>query len=289
MAYRNLDRIKREEEELEELEREFAKEQAKLRGEVVEDEQPEAIEENEVVVKAKELDSEEEKTWKERYSNLKSFADKRYNETIAKLNELENKVKLAEKKPTDMPTNPEEAKQWVAKYPELASVLKTLWKEDIDYLKEEIGPQLTELEELKAENTRVRAYNLVVRAHPDFPELINNQEFIDWVNRQPEEKGTIGQAIFDALNGVDADAAIKAVNIYKKESAPAAPVKDTAREAAKTVKKSNPTNPNSDGKREFSESMVEEMSIWEYEKYESEIDDAKREGRFIYDLSGAAR
>ena len=175
----------------------------------------------------------------------------------------------------------------------MAATLKTLWKQDIEYLKEEIGPKLSELEATKHEIARERAFAAVCKAHPDFPELVQDQDFIEWVQRQPEEKGVIGRTIYASLheNETDADAAIKAVNIYKQEkSFSATPKKNPAREAVQTVRKTNSNSPSEDGgKRTFSESQVEKMSIWEYEKLEEQIDAAKRENRFVYDLSGAAR
>jgi hypothetical protein len=285
MKYKNLARAEAQDAELEALEAEYRKQQG--------DPGPEPVAREEDPVQN--VLTQEEETWKQRYGNLKSFSDKRYNELVQKVSALEQANALASKRPAELPRNVDEMREWVKTYPDLAGVIKAMIAEDVDYMREQISPQLQELEDVKYELVRQKAYAAVVRAHNDFPELLNDQEFIEWVNRQPEEKGPIGQSIYDALNGVDYDAAIKALNIYKQEQNFKKPAKrqpnTAAREAVQqvTTRSTNEVPSSTGGKRTWAESQVENMSIRDYEKFEDDIDAAKREGRFVYDLSGAAR
>lgn len=276
MKYKNLARAEQNEKELEELERKYREENGEAPV-VEQDPDP-------VVTK-------EDETWKERYGNLKSYVDKTLKKEIADL-----KTQLAAKPAPvmEVPENVDEARAWVSKYPALSGILKTLWKEDIDMLREEIGPQLAELEEEKQKIAWDRAFAQVVKAHPDFPELIQDPDFIQWVENHGESGDAIGQAIYKALNSVDAVGSIRAVNIYKqelKEKARPEREKKTSRSAAETVPNrvgsKTPTEIN--GKPVFAESQIEKMSIRDYEKFEDAIDEAKREGRFVYDVTGAAR
>jgi methyl-accepting chemotaxis protein len=283
MKYKN-NRAAEEDAELEALEAEYRKTYGREPGDpILGNEQPLAVEETPEPV----LDKEEE-TWKQRYANLKSYSDKNRNEDAKARKALEDRIALLEKKPVDLPSNKEEAREWVSKYPDLAAVIKSLIREDVEYLKEELGPQLQELETTKNEIAMQKAFNTVVKAHPDFPELLNSPEFTEWVDRQPEEKGKIGQAIYDSLHSLDAHAAIKAVEVYKREVSPK-PKKDTAREVVQSVSRTSNGTPRQDGKVTYSESQIEKMSMREYEMNEEAIDIAKRENRFIYDISGAAR
>ncbi len=279
--YKNDAKAKQEDEELEALETAYREQNDPGF-------QPEAIEEE----AAPTLTSEEE-TWKSRYSNLRSHSDQVRNDLSKQLKELETQVKLLQSKPVELPSNLsiEDAREWTKKYPDLAATLKTLWKEDIEFLKEEIGPSLTELQGMKEEIARERAFATVLRAHPDFQDLINSAEFQEWVDRQPEEKGVIGETIFNALRkSYEPDPAIRAINIYKQElNFTKQPKKNSARESVQVVTKPSSGSPRSDGKRQFSESQIESMSIRDYERLESEIELAKRENRITYDISGAAR
>lgn len=239
------------------------------------------------------VETAEDKTWRERYSNLQSYSSKQVNELKAQMAELQRQIDLDKKKPTEssVPSNVEEMRDWIKKYPELAGILKAMMKEEANYVKEELGAKLEELESTKRQVEANRAFQAVVRVHPDFGNLINSPEFQEWVQRQPEEKGRAGQAILDAMTkGFDADEAIKAVNIYKRELAPGKK-KDPVRSAAETVSRSvNSDVPQSvSGKRQWKESEIEKMSFKDYDKFEADIDAAKREGRFVYDLTGAAR
>jgi hypothetical protein len=284
--YKNLARAEAEDAELARLEEEYRK----ANGEQVE--QPVAIEEEPV-------ETEEDKNWKKRYSDLRSFTDRQKNEEKAEKERLQaelNQLK-AEVNRLSLPQNDiqdlEGAKDWERKYPDLAKTLKTLWREDLQIIREEKDNDRNELDAVKHELARNRAYNAVLRAHPDFEELINTAEFQEWVDRQPEEKGVIGETIYNALrvNETDADAAIKAVDFYKREQEfVRKPRNRTAREAVEVPSRTSPTSPAPNGgQKMFKESEVEAMSLREWEPLEKEIDQAKRDGRFIYDVSGATR
>jgi hypothetical protein len=286
--YKNLARIEEEEAELARLEEEYRK----ANGQNVEnDEQPLAVEEP--------VETEEDKNWKKRYSDLRSYTDRQKNEQKARdeerdrqIAELKNEIARLSLPQNDI-NDVEGARDWERKYPDLARTLKTLWREDLQIMREVSENDRNELKEVQRELARNRAYNAVLRAHPDFEDLINNSDFQDWVDRQPEEKGVIGQTIFDALrvNETDADAAIKAVDIYKREQEfTRRPRKNPAREAIEVPGRTSPTAPAPNaGGRIFKESEVEAMSLREWEPLEKEIDLAKREGRFVYDVSGATR
>ena len=276
MLYTNTERDRLLDEELAALEA-----ANKPQEEILETETPETLKEPEA------------DTWKERYSNLQSYSAKQNNELKNTIKELETKVNLLEKRPTEssVPTNVEEMRQWVEDYPELASILKTMMKEEAQFVKEELGAKLDELENTKRQVEANRAFQAILKVHPDFGDLVNSAEFHDWISRQPEEKGRAGQAMLDVMtNGFDSDEAIKVINIYKRELAPAKK-KDPIRSAAETVSRSvTPEVPdNTNGKRQWKESEIEKMSMRDYDKFEADIDAAKREGRFVYDITGAAR
>jgi L-lactate utilization protein LutC len=61
------------------------------------------------------------------------------------------------------------------------------------------------------------------------------------------------------------------------------------KEAAKAVKKTGKNSPSASPNAEWSESKVASLRAYEYEQYEEEILKAMQSGKFVYDMSGAAR
>lgn len=275
--YRNTARAEADEAELERLETEYRKEFGN---------EPEVVEVPEVVE-----ETPEEKTWKQRYSDLKSYSDRRANEARAKETELTKRIEALEKKSTELPSNIEEARAWVEEYPDLTRIIKTLIREDTQLVEENVTARFEELELERMEIAKEKAINSIRKVHKDFDDLLNDQYFVDWVDRQPVEKGRTGQAIYDALHkGFDAQEAINAINIYKMEKKANKPEKDPSREVVQQVSRTTSTAPSpTGGKPTFSESQIDSMSAREYEKFEEQIEEARLEGRIVYDITGAAR
>lgn len=293
--YKNLARYAEEDAELERLEKEYR-------------------EQNDPESKTQEEDntpsppSDEDKTWETRYANLRSFSQKQLNEANKKhsdeINSLKAQIEELKNSTTkiNMPRNEAEMEEWVKDYPDLGRVLMTLARKQA---KEEADAVRADLEALKAERQeetlnfqRQAAVRQLLEVHPDFYELVETPEFQEWVDSQPEKRGPrIGQAIYDALriNETDADSAIQAVSLFKSDTGHNKPKRkqqerQVQQEAVQSVRRTNSGNPQAEnGKPTFSESQIERMSLREYEKVEEEIDIAKREGRFVYDITGAAR
>jgi hypothetical protein len=290
--YKNEDRIAQEEAELERLEADYRKQYGEKSTE----------EGNSPPEPVSDAQLQEEETWKKRHSDLRSYTQRQLNDKDKEILALREEISKAEKanRQRDLPKNKEELENWVSEYPDLARVLGTMIdtraEAQITNVADEVRSVKMELEAERTAMAKERALNEVLKAHPDFLSLIQTQDFKDWVEKQPLPKseggrGKIGQAIYEALwvNETDPEAAIQAVDVYKQDKAGSRrPSPD--REAALTVKKTSSGTPASDGgKKTWKESEIENLQYWEWDKYEKEIEDARREGRIIYDLSGAAR
>lgn len=243
------------------------------------------------------LQTAEEDTWKKRHADLRSYSQKQMNLKDQELSEIKAKLKeLEEKKNSALPENKAELEDWMKEYPDLARVLGTMIDQRAERQVTSVADEVKDVRaQLEAERTamaRERAMGDILKKHPDFLDLVNQEDFKEWVESQPAVRGPrIGQALYDALynNETDAEAAIQAVNIYKQDTAPARPKKDAARDAALSIRKTASTPPTNSGKRVYLESEIEKMSRWDFDKYEVDIDEARREGRYVYDISGAAR
>ena len=265
--YSNEDKLKKDEEELEQL-------LAEQKGKV---EEPEPEPENA-----------EEKSFKKRYGDLRRHQQEKEKELAAKIDALQAQLSEATKKEINLPKSDEDIEAWAAKYPDVAAIVETIAikkaKEQAAVLEERVKA----VDELQMNASREKAEAELLRYHPDFEDIRETDDFHNWVNEQP-------QSIQDALyeNASDARTAARAIDLYKadKNITTKKKTKTTDKDAARSVNARNSRSKpdTSDGSRAILESEVQKMSAQEYEKMSDEIMEAIRTGNFVYDLSGNAR
>ena len=265
--YSNEDKLKKEEEELEQL-------MAEQKGEVEETEP--------------EPENAEEKSFKKRYGDLRRHQQEKEKELAAKIDALQSQLSEATKKEINLPKSDEDIEAWAAKYPDVAAIVETIAikkaKEQAAVLEERVKA----VDELQMNASREKAEAELLRYHPDFEDIRETDDFHNWVNEQP-------QSIQDALyeNASDARTASRAIDLYKadKNITTKKKTKTTDKDAARSVNARNSRSKpdTSDGSRAILESDVQKMSAQEYEKMSDEIMEAIRTGNFVYDLSGNAR
>ena len=265
--YSNEDKLKKEEEELEQL-------LAEQKGEV---EEPEPEPENA-----------EEKSFKKRYGDLRRHQQEKEKELSAKIEALQSQLSEATKKEINLPKSDEDIEAWAAKYPDVAAIVETIAikkaKEQAAVLEERVKA----VDELQMNASREKAEAELLRYHPDFEDIRETDDFHNWVNEQP-------QSIQDALyeNASDARTAARAIDLYKadKNITTKKKTKTTDKDAARSVNARNSRSKpdTSDGSKAILESDVQKMSAQEYEKMSDDIMEAIRTGTFVYDISGNAR
>ena len=265
--YSNEDKLKKEEEELEQL-------LAEQKGEVKEEEP--------------EPENAEEKSFKKRYGDLRRHQQEKEKELSAKIEALQAQLSEATKKEINLPKSDEDIEAWASKYPDVAAIVETIAikkaKEQAAVLEERVKA----VDELQMTATREKAEAELLRYHPDFEDIRETDDFHNWVNEQP-------QSIQDALyeNASDARTAARAIDLYKadKNITTKKKTKTTDKDAARSVNARNSRSKpdTSDSSKAILESDVQKMSAQEYEKMSDDIMEAIRTGNFVYDLSGNAR
>lgn len=250
-----------------------------------------AQEESEEVELSDDQLSPEEKTFKKRYSDLRSHSQKEKNnweteknKLIERMSSLEAQLLEASKKKLEYPKTDEEIQEWVEKYPDVAGILKTIVMKEVQKDREEVDRQFASIAAEKRQIELNRAYEKLITAHPDFEEIKTTDEFQEWIREQPE-------AIIDSLYSdtkIDAKAAIRTVDLFKLDMTKKKKGKDDTRnDAARLVRTPSVETPDN-GKPKFTQSMLRHMSQRDFEKYEKEIDEAMKHPEF-YDVDGAAR
>ena len=264
--YNNEDRLKKDEEELEQLLNE-------QKGEAVEPEP--------------EPKNAEEKSFKKRYGDLRRHQQEKEKEFAAKIEALQSQLNDATKKEINLPKSDEDIEAWATKYPDVAAIVETIAIKKAKEQSAALEDRVKAVDEMQLNASRDKAEAELLRLHPDFEDIRETDDFHNWVDEQP-------QSIQDALyeNSSDARTAARAIDLYKADkSITTKKSKNTDKDAARSVNARNSRSKpdSSDGSKAILESDVQKMSAQEYEKRSDDIMEAIRTGTFVYDLSGNAR
>jgi len=221
---------------------------------------------------------EQEHDWKKRYSDLKRYHDTKQNEWKQEQQLAEAKFAAQQRVPAELPKTQEELETFRDEYPEIFSVMQSVSQLEAGSRVNELEKQIEYLQENESKAREQVAEQELLVKHPDFFELKENQEFLDWLILQPEN-------ISDGLykNKKDVAWASRVVDLYKLETnhSQKQPESKSRQNAAEAVTKTRTLS---------SDNMSQEKKIWtveeisrlkphEFEQLESEIDAAKREGR----------
>ena len=225
--------------------------------------------------------SREEKSFKKRYGDLRRHMQAKEKEWKEALESNNNNSSLRP------PSSDEDIEAWAKEHPEIAAIVETIADKKASAKFAQAEDRFKELDDAKNEATRTKAETAIRKAHSDFDELREADEFHDWVEEQPK---WVRDALYE--NSDDAQSVVRVLDLYKvdKGLTPSAK-KAKAKDAAKTVtKRKSRTQVDSDSlNSQIRESDVQKMSDSEFEDRYEEIQGAMASGKFIYDISGKAR
>jgi hypothetical protein len=224
----------------------------------------------------------EESTFKKRYGDLRRHMQRTQEENNRQLRLLQDQVESLTRKQVKLPKSDQELDAWAKKYPDVAKIVETIATKKAMEARGEVDQRLKRVEELETKIAREKAEKELARLHPDFDELRQDKAFHQWVSQQPK---WIQSALYD--NDTDFLGAAKAIDLYKSENGRKKRSKDT--DAARSVPARSHREDLSDGRVTWSESRVKRLTAREYEKFETDIENAIRSGNFEYDISGGAR
>jgi len=221
--------------------------------------------------------------WKKRYSDLKSYHDRKNNEWSQQQELAEAKLKLAEQKasqPDVLPKSPEELEEFKKEYPDVYNVVETVAKLQSAERMQEVEARLEELKKSEQESQVRLAEKELLSLHPDFIEIKDSPEFLSWLDEQP---ASIAEGI--KKNRTDAKWASRVLDLFKVDNniSPkkrGRQKKSNAESAAEAVTKTEKVSVSPEGEAKvWTSEEIAKLKPWEFEKLESEIDKASREGR----------
>ena len=245
-------------------------------------------EENKDGEKAKEAEPEnaEERSFKKRYGDLRRHSQQQQTQLQSQIDELKQQLEQSTSNQIKLPKSEEELSEWARQYPDVAKIVETIAIKKAKEQTEALDQRLRSLDEREALTAKDKAEDELLRMHPDFDQIRDDDEFHNWVDEQPK---WVQQALYE--NDTDARAAARAIDLYKADKKIATKKSTSNKDAAQSINtrggRSAPSGEDKDGM--IYESQVNKMSSQEYEQYQEEIGKAIKSGKFVYDLSGNAR
>jgi hypothetical protein len=227
------------------------------------------------------LSKEQDHNWKKRYADLKSYHDRQKNEWTQERELIEAKSRLAEQSAvlSEMPKSLEEIEEFKQEYPEVYGVVETVSRLQAEAKSEELEKRISALNQREEEARYKTSEAELLVLHPDFLDLKNDPEFLGWLEKQPE---TISNGIYK--NRTDSQWAARIIDLYKLDSSTVNPKKSKpSKSAATAVTKTQKAISVADREdiRIWTNAEISKLKPHEFEKLESELVKASREGRII--------
>lgn len=229
----------------------------------------------------------EEETFKKRYGDLRRHTQKIQEDFKKEADELRAQLDQATRKEIKLPKSEDDLKAWATQYPDVYKIVETIAIKKAQEQSTGVEERLKRVDEMERNVAREKAETELLKLHPDFDTIRDEDSFHEWAEQQPK---WIQDALYN--NDNDARSAARAIDLYKADMGIAKKEKkDTGKDAAKSVgSRSGRTAPNGDGTEGvIYESQVAKMSMREYEARAEEVQTAMRTGKFVYDVSGNAR
>ena len=277
----NAERIKKDEEELQELLK--AKEQGGQPAEEVK-EVPDAKEADETKPEDQAL-SKEEQSFKKRYGDLRRHMADKDKKTEERIKALEDQLSKATRNELVLPKSEDEIAEWTKKYPDVAGIVETIADKKARERSSDLDKRLESIEKMRVEAAKDKAEAELMKLHPDFSQIREDDAFHDWAEAQPK---WVQDALYENVD--DAKSVARVIDLYKIDAGIMTKKGDSKKSAASAVNTRSKASPTADESNNYiRESQVDKMSDKEYAKNQEAIMEAMRTGKFVYDLSGAAR
>jgi len=269
------------------LEAEIKAVEAAKHGNVIDDQGQEVSAEDAVTKQIKSLEK--------RVSDTKSYFQKRENDLVKQVETLQVQLADATKKQIKFPKTEEEVSEWVAKFPDVAAIVETIAMKKVQDLRADVDAQKSDLATQRYEVEFNRQMGRIIGEHGDFPELQSDEDFNEWIQKQPKHI----RSVFDSEQPIPyedledaADTAIYALSLYKALTKKPEPKKEVARDAARSVvTRNNSAPPQVDRRPDLVyASDIAKLSNKQYtDEIDAMVNKAMLEGRFVDDIHGAAR
>ena len=228
--------------------------------------------------------SKDDHDYKKRYDDLKKHYDEKVNEFKSERETLTSQLDAFKSREIEMPRNTtppktlEELEEFKKQYPDVFDVVQTVAGVQTEQQVAKLRKEIDSVKQREKTLEKEKAYEELLRLHPDFNELKSNEKFLGWLDEQPEQ---LSDGIYK--NNTDAKWAGKVVSLYKAEMGISnkKPTRSKESDAAASVTRQQPKDvaTKDSTKKIWKGSDIARLKPWEFEKLEAEIDLARQEGR----------
>jgi hypothetical protein len=205
-------------------------------------------------------------------------------ETEERIKALENQLSKATRNELVLPKSDDEIAAWTKKYPDVAGIVETIADKKARERATDLDKRVQDIEKMRVDAVKEKAEAELIKLHPDFIEIREDDKFHDWADEQPK---WVQDALYENVD--DAKSVARVIDLYKIDAGIKGKKSDSKSAASAIGTKSKTTPTSDESKNYWKESQIERMSDKEYAKNQESIIEAMRTGKFVYDLSGAAR
>lgn len=231
-----------------------------------------------------------EPTWEKRYGDLRSHSQRQQQELKGRITQLEDQLRAATQTGIKLPKTDEELEAWSKQYPDVAAFIETISSKRADERVKALEQKLEQVNTKLHESAHDKNAAILEKLHPDVEEIKANPEFHAWAQKQSK---LVQRALYEED---DPHACAQAIDLWKahvekqKGGRPQPKPRvdtDERRAAAELIPARKGAEPAVvSGKRRFKESEIAAMNQRQYEALEDEINEANREGRIDFDITG---
>jgi len=220
----------------------------------------------------------EERVFKKRYDDLKRHYDSTLGKHKDEVRTLRTQLEQSSKQFVP-PKSKDELEAWRKEYPDVYDMVETIAMTKADTRAKEMEDKYQNLQVQQEQISREKAEVELLKAHPDYKDIRQKDEFHEWASRQdPVIQGWLYE------NTSNSSLAGRAIDLYKMDKGTSGlskkEEKAVKKEAAKAITKTaKATETELPKKKVWSNAEISKMNVREYAKYEEEIDKAVREGR----------
>lgn len=224
--------------------------------------------------------TQEEKTFKKRYGDIRRHLATKEQEYESKIAELKKQLNSAANNELVLPKTSEEIDAWTKKFPEVASIVESIADRKASEKSDNLDKRIKEFEVLREEATREKEEAALALLHPDYMSIREGEEFHTWAEEQPK---WVQDVLYDQI---DHKSVARVIDLYKADKGiKTTKPKSVDKAAASSVKTRSRQTPEAEESNSYlKESVVEKMTAKEYAEKADEIMEAIRSGKFVYDL-----
>jgi len=220
----------------------------------------------------------EDRVFKKRYDDLKRHYDSTIQKHKEELSSLRTQLESSTQQFTP-PKSKEELESWKKEYPDVYDMVETIAMTKADARAKDVEEKYQNLQKQQEQIAREKAEVELLKLHPDFNDLRQQDDFHEWAGNQDP---TIQSWLYE--NTSNSKLAARAIDLYKMDQGISKlskkQEKDVKKEGDKVISKTKKsTETDMPKKRVWTTSEISKLKAHEFERLEKEIDLARLEGR----------